>query len=343
MAAVASVALGAPGVKTGTRAQPQAGASGEIQVAYKTALGEAFQGRAERFLSSEFGKAYKGKAQLIFTSPPFPLNRKKNYGNETADKYVDWLADFAPKFAELLKPRGSIVLEMGNAWEAGKPIMSTLALEALLEFLKRGNLKLCQQFVCYNKARLPSPAQWVNIERIRLKDAYTHVWWMSPDERPLARNGREGVVAEYSDSMLELFRRGTYNSGKRPSQHNISKKSFLKRHKGAIRPSVLEFSNTRAFDPYLRYCRKEKLQTHPARMPIGLAEFFIRFLTNKSHLVADPFAGCNTTGAAAERLGRRWIAIEEQRLYLVGSRGWFPELAGASANRVRAASAATYR
>lgn len=296
--------------------------------AYHTALGRAFQGKVEQFFDSEAGKASRGKAQLIFTSPPFPLNRKKNYGNETADKYIEWLAAFAPKFVELLRPNGSIVLEMGNAWEQGQPIMSTLALEALLAFLKKSDLKLCQQFVCYNPARLPSPAQWVTIERIRLKDAYTHVWWMSPVERPLARNGREGVVTPYSDSMKALLKRGTYNHGKRPSQHDIGEKSFInKRNKGAIRPNVLRFPNTRASDPYLRYCREKKLQTHPARMPIGLAEFFIRFLTNKNHLVIDPFAGCNTTGAAAERLGRKWIAIEEKPLFLDGSRGWFPDLA----------------
>src|SRR5205823_4192790 len=112
--------------------------------------------------------------------------------------------------------------------------------EALLAFLKKGDLKLCQQFVCYNPARLPSPAPWVTIERIRLKDAYTHVWWMSPVERPLARNGRAGVVTPYSSSMKALLKRGTYNSGKRPSQHNISKESFFKRNRGAIRPNVLK-------------------------------------------------------------------------------------------------------
>jgi site-specific DNA-methyltransferase (cytosine-N4-specific) len=308
-------------------AGPGPDAADPLKLAYHTDLGEAFQGKVERFLESETGKASREKAQLIFTSPPFPLNRKKNYGNEAPDKYADWLADFAPKFVELLKPNGSIVLEMGNAWEAGKPIMSTLALEALLAFMKKGDLKLCQQFVCFNPAKLPSPAQWVTIERIRLKDAYTHVWWMSPVERPLAHNGREGVVTPYSAAMKNLLKRGTYNSGKRPSQHDISEKSFLKRHRGAIRPNVLSFSNTNSTNAYRKYCREHTLEMHPARMPIGLAEFFIRFLTNKKHLVIDPFAGCNTTGAAAERLGRRWIAIEEKQEYLDGSIGWFPDLA----------------
>ena len=71
-------------------------------------------------------------------------------------------------------------MEMGNSWEPGKPVMSTLALKSLLAFLETGKFHLCQQFIWNNPARLPSPAQWVNVKRIRVKDAYTHLWWMSP-------------------------------------------------------------------------------------------------------------------------------------------------------------------
>lgn len=156
--------------------------------AYRTARGVMIQGTAEAALASPLLERYKGKVQLIFTSPPFPLNRKKQYGNQQGEAYVKWLSGFAPLFCEFLKPDGSIVVEMGNAWEPGKPAMSTLALRALLAFLDAGKLYLCQQFVCYNPARLPTPAQWVNVERIRVKDAFTHVWWMSTTDRPKANN-----------------------------------------------------------------------------------------------------------------------------------------------------------
>jgi site-specific DNA-methyltransferase (cytosine-N4-specific) len=251
------------------------------------------------------------------------LNRKKKYGNRQGDKYIDWLASFAPVFTEYLKRDGSIVLEMGNAWEPGSPVMSTLAIEALLEFMRRGKLHLCQQFVCHNPARLPSPAQWVTIRRMRVKDAYTHVWWMAPTKEPKADNRR--VLRSYSGSMLKLLERQTYNSGARPSQHHISKGSFLSNNGGAIPPNVLTLSNTRSSDPYQKHCRNHNLPTHPARMPEGLPEFFIRFLTNCRDLVMDPFAGSNTTGAVAERLKRRWIAIEPDGEYLDGSRGRFSE------------------
>ncbi|HQU45580.1 MAG TPA: DNA methyltransferase [Pirellulales bacterium] len=45
----------------------------------------------------------------------------------------------------------------------------------------------------------------------------------------------------------------------------------------------------------------------------------IKLLTQPGDLVLDLFAGSNTTGEAAESLGRRWLAPECKRDYLIGS------------------------
>ena len=294
---------------------------------YSTNLGRSIIGLAEDVLGSPADSDnLEGQVDLIFTSPPFPLNRKKRYGNEQGQAYVDWLASFAPLFKKLLSPKGSIVLELGNAWEPGRPVMSTLALKALLAFLERGELTLCQQFVWYNPARLPSPAQWVNVERIRVKDAYTHLWWMALTDRPHADNRQ--VLNKYSQSMKKLLKRQSYNTGKRPSEHNIGQKSFLKDNAGSIPSNLITLANTQANSDYLNYCRRHEIQPHPARMPGGLAEFFIKFLTKPGNLVLDPFAGSNTTGAVAEELDRRWLAIEANETYLKGSRGRFKHING---------------
>ncbi len=293
----------------------------DIKIAYKTEYGAMVQGKAEDILNSEAAKKYHKKVQLIFTSPPFPLNRKKKYGNEQGEEYIKWFANFAQIFKKFLKDDGSVVIEMGNAWEPGKPEMSTLALRALLEFLDKGKFHLCQQFICHNPARLPSPAQWVNVDRIRVKDSFTHIWWMSPSVRPHADNRK--ILKEYSPSMLKLLSSQKYNSGARPSEHHIGKTSFLTNNNGAIPSNVLTFSNTVASDSYQRYCREKGLQSHPARMPAGLPDFFIKFLTNQKNLVIDPFGGSNTTGAIAERLKRRWISIEPQEEYILGFKGRF--------------------
>jgi DNA methylase len=297
----------------------------EPKIAYDTDLGSMYQSSVEDFLASALGHGLRGEAQLIFTSPPFPLNRKKRYGNRVGPKYLEWLGDLASSLGDLLTEDGSFVVELGNAWEPGEPVMSTLALEALLRLLEAGDFKLCQQFVVHNPARLPSPAQWVNVERIRVKDAYTHVWWMSRVPRPKSNN--RNVLTGYSSSMKKLLRRQSYNPGRRPSEHKIGETSFLTDNGGAIPGNVLEFSNTISTDRYRAYCKENDLKVHPARMPPGLAEFFIKFLTDEDDLVLDPFGGSNTTGSVAEELGRQWISLEPEAEYIEGSMGRFDTVA----------------
>jgi site-specific DNA-methyltransferase (cytosine-N4-specific) len=302
-----------------------------IRVGYKTALGVYIRGKAENALPEIERCGFSRGINLVFTSPPFPLNTKKRYGNLNGQEYVDWLASFAPKFVDLLTPSGSIVLEMGNAWEPGQPVMSTLALKALLAFLEKGKLQLCQQFVWCNPAKLPTPAQWVNIERIRVKDAFTHLWWMAPKLRPKASNRR--ILTEYSAAMHELLTRRKYSSGRRPSQHHIGKTSFLTNNGGAIPSNVLTCANTQSNCDYLTYCRAHKITPHPARMPLDVARFFIKFLTQKGDIVLDPFGGSNVTGAAAESLGRKWICVERKTEYIRASKARFSvTTAGLSGN-----------
>ena len=293
----------------------------DSRLGYTTDYGLMICSTIEDALSNSALTAHQGGVNLVFTSPPFPLNRKKSYGNRTGDTYLTWLGNLAPLLVDLLAPDGSIVIELGNCWEPGKPVMSTLPLRALLQFQQEGKLYLCQQFIAHNPSRLPGPAQWVTITRTRVKDSYTHLWWMAPSLEPKADNRR--VLTEYSDAMKQLLARGRYNRGKRPSGHDIVGDTFLTNNGGAIPPNVLTYANTRSRDSYIDYCQANALPVHPARMSSKVAEFFIKLLTDENDLIVDPFAGSNTTGATAESLRRRWIAVEADPDYVAGSRGRF--------------------
>jgi DNA modification methylase len=314
---------------------PDGGAA--VEVAYQTGRGTMVHGRIEDALVASPLREHNGKVNLIVTSPPFPLVRKKRYGNETGEAYLQWLESLASPLADLLTDDGSIVIEIGNAWEEGSPIMSTLPLEALLAFKRAAKLNLCQHVICHNPARLPSPAAWVNLKRARLKDSFTHVWWMSKAEFPKADNRR--VLNPYSKDMKKLLERQSYNAGTRPSGHVISKTGFLTDHGGSIGPNVLDltgehypdsllkYTGTRWDAGYRTYCKDNGLPSHPARMQSSLSAFFIQFLTDEDDLVLDPFGGSNTTGSVAETLNRRWIAVEADRGYVDGSLGRFPHIA----------------
>jgi site-specific DNA-methyltransferase (cytosine-N4-specific) len=228
----------------------------------------------------------------------------------------------------MLTPNGSIVLEVGNGWNPGTPTVSTSGIKALLAFQESAGLHLCQEFVCFNPARLPTPAEWVSVRRERVKDSFTRVWWMSPTPNPKADNRR--VLTGYSESMRKLLRKGTYSGGKRPSEHQVGQTSFLTDNGGAIPANVLvspgsdaaiepeavlPIANTKSRGAYHDACRSANVPRHPAAMPEPLVEFFVRFLTDEGELVMDPFAGSNTTGAVAERLGRTWLGIEADPEY----------------------------
>lgn len=291
------------------------------QIAYKTSMGTAYQASIEDFIESKFAANLEGKVQLIFTSPPFPLASPKSYGNLVGGTYTDWIVSIVGKLKTLLKPTGSVVIEIGNAWDKGSPTMSTVPLETLIRIGSETGLHICQQFICNNPNRLPSPIVYVNKERIRVKDSFTHVWWYGKDVRPYADN--RAVLREYSPAMKRLLATQTYNHGRRPSEHSIGETSFLKNNGGAIPSSVLEFGGSSVSANYRNWCKTNGYQQHPAKMAEGLAAFFVKFLTKETDLVFDPFGGSNTTGAIAEHLGRKWVAVERNYEYLQGSIGRF--------------------
>ncbi|KAA6342695.1 Modification methylase PvuII [termite gut metagenome] len=303
--------------------------------AYKSELGMLIHGNSIELLENDKKIAkLKGKVNLIITSPPFPLNNKKQYGNEKGSEYLKWFTELAPIFSDLLAENGSLVIEIGNAWEPERPVQSLLHLECLLGLVKHPvtNLRLIQEFICYNPSKLPSPAQWVTVNRLRTVDSYTHIWWIAKNDFPKADNSK--VLRPYSKSMLQLLKKGKYNAGKRPSEHNISEEGFLKDHGGSISHnffelesldekrevrlphSVLSFSNTNSNDFFLKTCRENGITPHPARMSGGLINFFIEFLTNENDLILDLFAGSNTTGYCAEKLNRKWVSFEVKEEYI---------------------------
>ena len=285
---------------------------------YSTPKGICINGECESIIEQYILPNYKGKIQLILTSPPFPLKRAKKYGNKTGDEYLKWLCQVGNKLKPLLTETGSIVIEIGNAWNPGEPTYSTLPVEALLEFKKQCELFLCQEFIYFNPARLPGPIEWVNKKRVRVKDSFTQIWWLSPSAHPYADN--QSIKEPYSKQMKKLLASGKYNAGTRPSEHTISTTAFNKNNGGAIPSNVIIASNTSSNDPYLKACKRYGLDIHPARMAPAIPEFFIKFLTKENDIVFDCFGGSNTTGAVAEKLNRQWITTELNSEYYKGSR-----------------------
>jgi DNA modification methylase len=281
---------------------------------YSTPKGSAYHGDSSELLAC----LEPDSIDLVLTSPPFALQRQKEYGNKDQWEYVDWLLSFAPKIMRVLKPAGSFVIDMGGAYKKGKPIRSLYQYRFLIRVCDEYGFKLAEEFFWFNPAKLPSPIEWVNKRKLRAKDSVNTLWWLSKSDSPKADVRK--VLAPYSDRMKSLLRNAEkwYTPKKRPSGHDIGN-GFGQAREGAIPSNLLQIPNTESNSPYLRLCKACHAGGHPARFPQRLPEFFIKFLTVPGDLVLDFFAGSNTTGAAAESLGRSWIAFEVERQYVATS------------------------
>ncbi|APV43733.1 site-specific DNA-methyltransferase (cytosine-N4-specific) [Dehalogenimonas formicexedens] len=304
------------------------------------------------FYSTDFGEAWYGDAKsllkllpdnsvdLVITSPPYALLHKKSYGNEDGETYVRWFRPFAKEIFRILKNEGSFILNIGGFWNEGVPTKSLYQYKLLLDLCepvtksqKRARFNLAQEFFWFNPAKMPNPVQWVNVERVRVKEAVEHIWWFSKTDRPKANT--KNILTPYSESMKKLIKRGTYNFGSRPSGWNVGKTWNID-NGGAIPPNFLPVeladqptnaiieSNTSSNDEFRRKCREAGESLHPACFPPYIPAFFIKLLTDENDLVVDPFSGSNTTGRIAEDLKRKWISVESCEQYMRASKlRWF--------------------
>jgi site-specific DNA-methyltransferase (cytosine-N4-specific) len=281
---------------------------------YTTPLGSAYVGDAHTLLS----QLADASIDLVFTSPPFALQRQKAYGNEDQSAYVDWLLSFCHDIWRVLRPTGSFVLDLGGAYQKGRPVRSLYNYRLLLRLCDELDFRLAEEFFWYNPAKLPSPIEWVNKRKIRAKDAVNTVWWLAKQDYPKA-DVRQ-VLVPYSERMKKLLANAErfYTPKKRPSGHDIGAR-FGNANGGAIPSNLLEIPNTDSNSVYLRLCKLAGIESHPARFPERLPAFFVAFLTDPGDVILDVFAGSNTTGVAAESAGRQWLAFELNADYLAAS------------------------
>ena len=191
---------------------------------YATDMGEAWAGDSRKLLRQIEDESI----DLVLTSPPYGLVKKKEYGNESQEDYVRWFRPFAKEIHRVLKPEGSFVLNIAGAWQKGQPTRALYPYRLVLDLCEPNTRRktppvfhLAQEFYWLNPAKIPNPVQWANVTRERVKDAVEPIWWFSKSPHPKASN--RNVLVPYSEHMQRLLRTGKYNGGTRPSGWNISK------------------------------------------------------------------------------------------------------------------------
>ena len=138
--------------------------------------------------------------------------------SEKQDDYVQWLSEFGKEAIRTIKPKGSFVLDIGGAYQRGRPVRSLYNFRVLLDFCDNIGYRLAQEFFWYNPSKLPSPIEWVNKRKIRVKDAVNTVWWFSKTDYPKA--DVTNVLTPYSERTKALLRNPEkfYQPKERPSR-----------------------------------------------------------------------------------------------------------------------------
>jgi DNA methylase len=201
-----------------------------------------------------------------------------------------------------------------------------------------------QEFYWNNPGKLPSPVEWVARRRIRVKDTVSPLFWLAKVDEPRAdwtgvkppgrdhRKGRPGAerMGEPGSASAGIPAILLWDGPPFETCPDPLDLDFV-----GVPTNLITLANTDSNSQYLRYCRALGITAHPARFPARLPRFFVEGLTEPGDLVLDIFAGANQTGAACEKLGRRWLAFELNQSYLAASAFHFlPQRDAETAERV---------
>ncbi|MBU0606785.1 MAG: site-specific DNA-methyltransferase [Armatimonadetes bacterium] len=194
-----------------------------------------------------------------------------------------YLSMMAPRLVELrrvLKPRGSLYLHCDPT--------ASHYLKILLDAVFGGDR--FQNEIIWSYRRWPSPSNHYQ----RMHDVILFY--------AKSKNGPGTFNMEYEPNSESYQRRFKGKTQMLDPETKTRKITLTADSRGLPRRDVWDLSIIAGFS-------KERLG-YPTQKPEKLLERIIETSSNAGDLVFDPFCGCGTTVAVAQRLRRRWIGID---------------------------------
>jgi len=238
----------------------------------KTDLGQAYIGDVFDLIH----KIEDNTVQLIVTSPPFS---KENGHSCEKTGYSEWITSHLERSRRVLRSGGFMVIELGGNWKKQTLERTVDHYEIILNACNTGGWHLLQVFYWYNPRALKMPDSWDESRPGRFRECISTIFWLACNSIVQVDIQR---VRSYNNTIFEPY------------------------------GNLVVFSDASEDLDYREACASAGLSPHFDPFPTTMPSFFISLLTDPSDLVLDPFAGSLTTGAAAEKLGRKWICFEKQ-------------------------------
>src|SRR5690606_32713547 len=128
----------------------------------------------------------------IITSPPYPLQTPRAYGNVVDERaYVDWIVRALEPAVSKLIPGGSLALNVGqDIFNPGSPARSLYRERLVLALHERLGLYKLDEIPWVNKSRPPSPTIWACRERMQLVATWEPIYWFTNDPHRLRSDNR---------------------------------------------------------------------------------------------------------------------------------------------------------
>ena len=194
---------------------------------YRTPHGTAYVGDSKHLLPA----IPDASVQAIITSPPFALRQKKHTGTIPSTS-----TSHGSRVRQGVPPRAEEMMGVSSSRSAGRgcpepPLGRCISIACSLNWW-RGGLPSCRRLLLGQPGEAAGAGQWVTVDRGRVKDAVTPIWWLSktPTRRPITEKCSSRTARAWRSSSARAT-----TTGSCPSGHVIGGK-FGTNNGGAIPP-----------------------------------------------------------------------------------------------------------
>jgi len=241
---------------------------------------------------------YSGQADLIVTSPPYADARNGHYDGIHPDKFVEWFMNFHEPFYNVLKPNGSLVINIKDKVVDG--VRHRYVWDTIQKLCETGWYSIDDYL--WHKTN-PMPGRWPT----RLRDGWEYCFHLCKSKKPYFNpDAVKKPIGKWAKTRMSNL------SEQDLSRHNSVNDSGFGR-------DLSKWSNKETVSPsnVLSVALVGKNKKHPAVFPVELPMFFIKLLSPFGGLVVDPFGGSGTTGIAALQTGRNSIVVDNNAEYVL--------------------------
>ncbi len=224
---------------------------------------------------------------LIVTSPPYANQREALYGGIDEEMYPDWTVEWMRHAKRILKPQGSVVINIRPHISDGQ--ISDYMLRTRLA-VRQDGWRECDEWIWFK----PDAPPLGNTHYPRRSWESLH--WFSLDMHPFCDAKADGTP---SKKIGFTAKKGL---GQQFSGNSINKDGIAR---------IIDVISAGIHD-----IDRSDYNTHPAQFPVSLIIPVIKTLCPPDGLVLDPFMGSGSTAIAALRTGRSYVGFDKEAEYV---------------------------